>query len=427
MPPGSAKSTYASIIYPAWYLAQGGAAIIAASHTAELAERWGRRTRNLVAEHSATLGYGLSADSQAAGRWETTNGGEYFAAGVGGAITGRRADLAIIDDPVRSREDADSEVTRNKTWEWYKSDLYTRLKPGGRIVLIQTRWHEDDLAGRVLAEMEAGGDRWDVVSLPAIAEDNDQLGRAPGEPLWPDWESLEALERKRRAVGPRDWSALYQQRPAPEEGHYFRADWLRSYTSLPHRDTLRVYGASDYAVTADGGDYTVHVVVGIDPDGRMYLLDLWRKQAASDEWIEAFCDLVKEWKPIEWAEEMGQIKAGVGPFIDRRQRERQAWVYRRQFPTRGDKAVRAQSIRGRMALQGLYVPVNSEWLPSFRTELLSFPAGKHDDQVDALGLVGQLLDTIMHGQPLPEPEKAGKANDYVAHEQPAQDNDWVAY
>ena len=106
-----------------------------------LSERWGRRIRNLIAEHSDILGYGLSADSQAAGRWETTNGGEYFAAGVGGAITGRRADLAIIDDPVRSREDADSEVTRNRTWEWYKSDLYTRLKPGGRIVLIQTRWH----------------------------------------------------------------------------------------------------------------------------------------------------------------------------------------------------------------------------------------------------------------------------------------------
>ncbi len=427
MPPGSAKSTYASIIYPAWYLAQGGAAIIAASHTAELAERWGRRTRNLIAEHSVTLGYGLSADSQAAGRWETTNGGEYFAAGVGGAITGRRADLTIIDDPVRSREDADSEVTRNKTWEWYKSDLYTRLKPGGRIVLIQTRWHEDDLAGRVLAEMEAGGDRWDVVSLPAIAEDNDQLGRAPGEPLWPDWESLEALERKRRAVGPRDWSALYQQRPAPEEGNYFRADWLRPYTAVPHRDTLRVYGASDYAVTADGGDYTVHVVIGLDPEGRMYLLDLWRKQAASDEWIEAFCDLVKEWKPIEWAEETGQIKAGVGPFIDRRQRERKAWVYRRQFPTRGDKAVRAQSIRGRMALQGLYVPTNASWLPDFRTELLSFPAGKHDDQVDALGLVGQLLDTIMHGQALSKPEKPGLPNDYIAHERAAQDNDWVAY
>ena len=279
----------------------------------------------------------------------------------------------------------------------------------------------------MLAEVETGGDRWEVVSLPAIAEEHDQLGRSPGEALWPDWESLEALERKRRAIGPRDWSALYQQRPAPDEGNYFRADWLRPYAHPPHRDTLRIYGGSDYAVTADGGDYTVHVVVGLDPEGRMYLLDVWRKQAASDEWIEAFCDVVREWRPLEWAEETGQIKAGVGPFLDRRQRERQAWVFRRQFPTRADKAVRAQSIRGRMALEGLYVPTNEDWLPDFRAELLSFPAGKHDDQVDALGLIGQLLDTIMAGKPLPDPSPQRKPDDYVPYELARADNEWMAY
>ena len=114
------------------------------------------------------------------------------------------------------------------------------------------------------------------------------------------------------------------QRPAPEEGDYFKADWLKPCDVLPPRATLRVYGASDYAVTADGGDYTVHVVVGLNPDGRMYLLDLWRKQTASDEWIESFCNLLQEWKPVGWAEEKGQISAGVGPALDRRQRERQA-------------------------------------------------------------------------------------------------------
>ena len=353
MPPGAAKSTYASILFAPWYFAHHpDHCVIAASHTAELAEKWGRKVRNMIAEHRLLLGVGLAEDSQAAGRWETSAGGEYFAAGVGGSITGRRADLVIIDDPVRSREDAASETIRDKNWEWYKSDLYTRLKPGGRIVLIQTRWHEDDLAGQILAEMEAGGDRWDVISLPALAEEDDPLGRTFGEPLWPEWESLEELERKRRAVGPREWSALYQQRPAPEEGDYFNAAWLKTYDKVPAREILRVYGASDYAVTADGGDFTVHVVVGVDPEGRMYVLDLWRKQASSDAWIEAFCDLVTLWKPMMWAEEQGQIKAGVGPFLDRRQRERQAYVFRRTFPTRGDKAVRAQSIRGRMALEG---------------------------------------------------------------------------
>lgn len=413
MPPGAAKSTYSSILYAPWYFSQHPQhCVIAASHTAELAEKWGRRVRNLLAENALILGVGLAPDSQAAGRWETDHGGEYFAAGVGGAVAGRRADLVVIDDPIRSREDADSETIRDKTWDWYKSDLYTRLKPGGRIVLIQTRWHEDDLAGRLLEDMKAGGDQWEVISLPALAEDNDPLGRAPGVPLWPEWEDLDNLERKRRAVGPRDWSALYQQRPAPEEGDYFKSDWLRPYEKAPARETLRVYGGSDYAVTSDGGDYTVHAVVGLDPEGRMYLLDLWRKQAASDVWVEAFCDLVLRWKPIGWAEETGQIRSGVGPYIDRRQRERRAYVSREQFPTRGDKSVRAQSIRGRMALEGLYVPISASWYPELRSELLSFPAGKHDDQVDALGLVGQLLDKMTAGSRPKEPEKPKTLNDY---------------
>lgn len=428
MPPGAAKSTYASILYAPWHFAQHpDHCLIAASHTAELAEKWGRRVRNLLAEHSLILGVGLAADSQAAGRWETSDGGEYFAAGVGGAIAGRRADLVVIDDPVRSREDADSELIRDKTWDWYKSDLYTRLKPGGRIVLIQTRWHEDDLAGRLLADQVAGGDKWDVISLPAIAEADDPLGRTVGQPLWPEWEGAAELDRKRRAVGPRDWSALYQQRPAPEDGDYFRAEWLKPYDKIPARDTLRVYGASDYAVTADGGDYTVHVIVGLDPEGRMYLLDLWRKQASSDEWIEAFCDLVREWKPMGWAEEQGQIRAGIGPFLDRRSRERSAYVARDQFPTRGDKAVRAQSIRGRMGNGGLYVPINAAWYPALRSELLSFPAGKHDDQVDALGLVGQLLDKMVTGQHPAKPEKPNNLSGYAPMKSEPQAGDWLTY
>ena len=398
LPPGSAKSTYGSVLFPPWYLARRpDAAIIAASHTAELAERWGRKVRNLIAEHSLELGISVAGDNKAAGRWETSAGGEYFAAGVGGAIAGRRADLAVIDDPVRSREDADSKKVRDAQWDWYKFDLLTRLKPGAAIVLIQTRWHEDDLAGRILSEE---GDRWRVISLPMEAEDNDPLGRRPGDPLWPEWFTDQMRSDAKR--DPRVWSALYQQRPVPDDGAYFLRDWLRPVEQLPPLETLRVYGGSDYAVTADGGDYTVHVVVGVDPEDRIYVLDVWRRQAASDEWVEAWCDLVRKWRPIEWAEETGQIKAGVGPFLDRRARERRAYCYRRQFPTRGDKAVRAQSIRGRAAMGGLYLPVHAPWRAEFESELLRFPAAPHDDQVDALGLVGQLLDTMLSGRK-PEP------------------------
>jgi predicted phage terminase large subunit-like protein len=151
-------------------------------------------------------------------------------------------------------------------------------------------------------------------------------------------------------------------------------------------------------VTADRGDYTAHLVVALDPGGRMYVVDLWRRQASSDAWVEVICDLVLKWKPLEWAEETGQIKSGVGPFLMRRLNERRAFVYRRQFPTRGDKAVRAQAIRGRMAMNGLYLPANADWVAEFRRELLTFPAGAHDDQVDALGLIGQMLDHIQPGR-----------------------------
>jgi predicted phage terminase large subunit-like protein len=398
MPPGSAKSTYASVLFPPWFFAQSPTqSILAASHTTELAEKWGRRVRNLVSEHSLVLGVQLSADSQAAGRWALGSGGEYYAAGVGTGIAGFRAKCGLIDDPIRSRQDADSELIRDRIWDWYINDFTTRLVPGASKILIQTRWHEDDLAGRALQHED-----WEIVSLPALAEPGDALGRAVGEPLWSDGDygygaQLSDLATRTPA---RTWSALYQQRPAPEEGDYFHADWLRPYDhdKPPPRSTLRIYGGSDYAVTADGGDYTVHAVVGIDPEGRMFLLDLYRRQASSDDWIEAFCDLVLKWKPMSWAEEQGQIRAGIGPFLDRRQRERKAYVVREAFPTRGDKAVRAQSIRGRMALEGLYVPVHAPWYADLRAELLSFPAGKHDDQVDALGLVGQLLDKMMAGQ-----------------------------
>jgi predicted phage terminase large subunit-like protein len=422
MPPGSAKSTYGSMIFPPWWMARHPEGnVIAASHTAELAERWGRRCRNLIETHGNVLGIALSQDDKAAGRWSIQSGGEYFAAGVGGSITGRRADLVVIDDPVRSREDADSETVREKTDDWFRSDLYTRLKPGAAVIIIQTRWHEDDLSGRLLDRMGKGGDQWRVLSLPAFAGDADPLGRAVGEPLWPEWEDADKLARKRSNMTPREWSALYQQNPVPDEGDYFKRDWLHEISIMPAASTLRVYGASDYAVTSEGGDYTVHVVVGVDAQQRLYLLDVWRGQTDSAAWIEAWCDLVKQHKPIEWAEEQGQIRSGVGPFLQRRAVERQAFTYRRPFPSKTDKAIRAQSIRGRMAMQGLYLPAAAPWKADFVAELLTFPAGKYDDQVDAIGLVGQLLDHVFGFENV-EPEKPkdevwyiGKNGSIVGH------------
>jgi predicted phage terminase large subunit-like protein len=360
--------------------------------------------RNIIGslEYRALFDTRLAEDSQAKGKWHTSAGGIYYAVGIGGSVLGRGGDVILIDDPYSSMEDALSEVTRKNVWEWYTGTAYNRLMPKGAIVVINHRMHEDDLSGRLLAQQAAGGDIWEVVELPAISEKN--------EALWPEAYPIDALHRIRQNTPARFFSALYQQRPTPDGGDYFHADWLRPYDSLPPRETLKVYGASDYAVTADGGDYTVHIVVGVDPEWRIYVLDQWRAQTSAEKWVESFCDLVRQWKPIGWAEEQGQIRAGVGPFLERRMRERAAHVARAQFPTRGDKAVRAQSIRGRMELDGLYVPMRAPWYADFRSELLSFPAGKHDDQVDALGLIGQVLNKMHAGAPPKQPEKVRYMN-----------------
>jgi predicted phage terminase large subunit-like protein len=406
MPPGSAKSTYSSILFPVHVMGRfAGTQVIVASYGAELPRRWGRKARAIVRQktYAAIFGAALSKESAAAAEWALTNGSEYMGAGLLTGITGNRADGVVWDDLIKGREQADSQLMRQKTWDAYFDDLLTRKKPHAWEIGITTRWHEDDIAGRILPEGYAGesgwidgrdGNRWYVVCIPAEAERaDDVLGRQPGERIWPEWFGPDHFAPFKR--NPRTWAALYQQRPAPEEGDYFKADWLRPVESLPARGTLRIYGGSDYAVTADGGDYTVHAVVGLDAEGRMYLLDLWRRRAAADEWVETFCDLVLAWKPIGWAEEQGQIRSGVGPFLEKRMRERRAFVARQQFAARGDKAVRAQSMRGRIALEGLYVPAGAPWLADFRAELLSFPAGRHDDQVDAIGLVGQLLDQMV--------------------------------
>jgi predicted phage terminase large subunit-like protein len=405
MPPGAAKSTYTSFLFPAWFLANHpDAPIIAASHTAELSERWGRRVRNLIAEESETLNLRLRADSQAAGRWQLESGGEYLAAGVGQAILGFRADLIIIDDPTRSREDAMSETIRKSTWEWYRSDLKTRLRPGGRIVLITTRWHEADLAGQLLDEMDRGGEIWDTLILPAIAEENDPLGRRAGEFLWDDdnYGYADLLRRELATQSPQNWASLYQQRPAPETGDYFKAEWLKPYDKAPDLDTMRTYAASDYAVSDGKGDFTVHLILGVDPEGDMWLLDVYRAQASSDRWVEVMLDMAAKWTPIVWGEESGQIRAAMGPLIERRMYERRIPLFRRQFPSRHDKSVRAQAIRGRMAMDGLRVPTRAPWYAAFQQELLTFPAGRHDDMVDALGLIGQMLDMFLAG---PRPKK----------------------
>lgn len=395
-PPGSAKSSYVSVVFPPHWMANNPSlSVIAASHSAELAAKWGRRVRNLIAVNSAVLGIALSADSQAADRWALDAGGEYLAAGAQAGIAGFRADLGIIDDPFGSKEDAYSQRIRDRVWEWYINDFSARLKPGAKRVIMHTRWHMDDLAGRIIEQAKQTGEKVRIVTIPAIAQVGDVLGRKPGEYLWdePTGYNYAAFLRKRQTeTAPMEWAALYQQQPVPEGGGFFQKAWFKYYDELP--DRLRNYGASDYAVTADGGDYTVHGIGGIDGDGNLYIRDLWRAQTSTDVWADMLLDMGSRHKVFDWAEEKGQIEKSVGPFIAKRMQERNIHFPRQQFTSLADKATRAQSFRGRLSQGRVFFPRHASWLADFEAELLTFPAGKHDDQVDVCSLFGRMLDDM---------------------------------
>lgn len=396
MPPGSAKSTYTSVEFPAWYMGRNPSkSVIAASHTQELAERFGRRVRNIVASDAfrSVFGFGVAEDSSSAGRWDTSVGGEYFAAGVGGSITGRRADLAVIDDPVKSREDADSERSRQKAWEWYTNDLLTRLKPGAKQIVVMTRWHEDDLGGRILARER---DRWELVELPMEAMPNDPLGRAVGERLWPEWFTDEMVAVAKMDM--RAWNALYQQQPASEDGDYFKRDWMAQEYEAPPPN-LRMYGASDYAVTDGSGDYTEHGVFGVDYTGSIYVLDWWRGQSSSDVWIDAKCDLIARHSPQCWFGEAGPIRRAVEPFLRKRMVERNALCRVEWLPSINDKPTRARSFQALASMGKVIWPKHANWKSDVQGQLLRFPAGKHDDAVDVCGLIGRGLQFVNGAKP----------------------------
>lgn len=391
MPPRHGKSLETSVLFPAWYMGRNPKReVIAASYGTELAAGFGTRLRNLMASSLQREVFGpaacLSGHSRSRERWLTNAGGVYRAAGVGAGITGFGAHLAIVDDPVKSREEADSPTIQARIMDWYRNDLRSRIMKGGSIVVVQTRWNELDLAGQLLDENPS---EWHLLHYPAVFPD--------GSVLWEDEYDRAALDRIRRDVGPRAWQSLYQGDPTPEEGTYFQKGWLRTYRSAPPLERMRIYGASDYAVTHGGGDFTVHIVAGVDPQGDIYILDMWRQQASSDVWVESLLDLMERWDPLGWAEESGQIIKAVGAYLVTRMRERQVYGARTQFTSVADKATRARSFQARVASGRVWFPEFAPWWPEMKGELLAFPVGKHDDIVDTLSLLGRMLNKLAKG------------------------------
>lgn len=406
-PPGSAKSTYASVVAPAWYLGtRPGTRVILASYGDDLARRHGRRTRQLIRapETAAILQCNLDTESRAADEFQLTNGSEYIACGILAGVTGNRADGIIIDDPVKGRQEADSQVIRDRTWSAYQDDLMTRLLPGGWVVIINTRWHEDDLCGRILPDGWAGesgdiecrdGNTWRVLCLQAQCETaSDPLGRKQGEMLWPEWFTDKHWAQFR--LNRRTWSSLFQQRPAPDEGILFRAADMMTYDRAP--DDLRIIGGSDTAATPDGGDWTEHGVAGVAPDGSLYLLDWWRGQTGPEEWIERMLDMVVRWRPLAWFGEHGPLRRATEGRIRQRMIDRSAMCRMEWLPHIGDKPTRAQSIIATAGMGRLWWP-RAAWVAELQRQCLVFPAGSPDDGVDTLGLLGRGADTIGRKRP----------------------------
>jgi len=240
-----------------------------------------------------------------------------------------------------------------------------------------------------------------VICLPAIADRaDDVLGRKIGERIWPEWFGPEHFTPFMR--DPRSWSSLYMQKPSPGDGLFFKAEHFVEHDEAPEREALKIYGSTDAAVSADQGDYTVHCITAVDSQDRLWLLDVWRQQAPTDVWVDAMADLMRKWSPFVWLEEGGVIQKAVDPVIRKTLVDRKVYTYRESLPSIGNKEARAISFRGHIANTGLHIVRESSWWPAVRSELLSFPAGAHDDAVDALSLVGRAIHRLIRGR---EPEK----------------------
>ncbi len=370
MPPRHGKSEMLTVRFSAWTIEQDPTKrVIIGAYNQTLANKFSRKARKIAMERVA-----ISRERTAVDDWETIAGGGLRAVGVGAGVTGMGGNLIVIDDPVKNREEAASETYRNKVWDWYTDDLYTRQEPGAAIVLIMTRWHEDDLAGRILNSEDAGS--WTMVKLPALAMAGDTLERQVGEPLWPERFNADALANFKSVLG-RSFHALYQQEPQEQEGDFFKSSWFDVVREAP-RDAHRIR-YWDKGATVDG-DYTAGVLLAFT-DGIFYIEDVVRGRWTSHErnlimLKTAQADGVKvrvrlEQEPgssgVDSVKEIIRMLVGFAVAADR---------------VTGDKGVRAEPFAAQ-AEAGNVKMVRAVWNSAYLDELTSFPNAAHDDQVDA--------------------------------------------
>lgn len=391
MPPGSAKSTYCSVVAPTKYMgSRPHSRIILASYGSDLARRHGRRARQVVKSPLFTTMFhcGISPSTSAADDWALTNGSEYLAGGILSGITGNRAHGIIIDDPVKGREQADSETIRAKTWDAYNDDLLTRLIPGGWLVLVQTRWHEDDLAGRLLPKEYAGqsgmimckdGKEWEVINLPAECErTDDPLGRRVGEMLWPEWFDEGHWQNFR--TNSRTWAALFQQRPRPDEGGIWKEAWCNDrYNVIPVQANKVVHSWDTAQKEKDVNDPSVGTIWN------------WGRGVPGYYLREVFRDRIDyptlKRKVIAYAERDSPMailiedKSSGQSLIQELRRTTSLPII--AVEPDGDKVFRAQEVSTMIEAGLMHLPESAPWLVDYEGEVFAFPLSTNDDQVDS--------------------------------------------
>lgn len=410
IPPRHGKSELTSRRFPAWVIGRNPKRqIVVAAYNQEFSEDFGAEVRSIMSTPQyrqvfpeAKLRRGGSAKD----RLQTVEGGMLVFVGRGGALVGRGADFLIIDDILKDQEEARSPTIREQAWQWFvKVAMTRRMNSNSPVVIIMQRWHEDDLVGRLTDPSNPKFDKtlaakFKIINLPAIAEDDDPLGRAKGEPLWPISKGqpkfgIEFLEQQ-RALDPSGFPALYQQRPTAVDGELFRRENIRLYDPHELPDDLTMYCTSDHAVGRDTVKHDASVLLGggVDRASNIYLTDCVWERWSSDQIVEAMLDMADRLKPVTWGAENGHISKAIGPFLYKRMEETGIYFAVSEMTPAVNKVQRAQSIIARVALGKVYLPRRVAWTERAIDEMLKFPGGRNDDFVDALSWFGIMLRSL---------------------------------
>jgi predicted phage terminase large subunit-like protein len=420
-PPRHGKTRLASMLFPAWYVGRNPRrSVVFSTYNDKFAQDIGGVVKTMMQSPlyghvfpSFKLRYGGAAND----RLRIVDGGDLFFVGIGGTLTGRGGDVNLLDDPIKNRQEADSLVVRDKVWNWYQGVLRPRMMTkDAALVIIATRWNEDDLIGRHIDPTnpyfnQEEADSWRMINLPALAEEDDPLHRAIDEPLWPSRFDTSFLLDQRRSDA-RGFTALYQGRPTPAEGAFFKTDFIRTYnkmSDLPHVDAMRFYGASDFAVaTKQENDKSCHMIVGVDQNDNIWIMpDLVWSRMPSDMSINAIIHLMAKYRPMMWWGEKGVISKSIGPFLRKRMLEKRVFCSIDEIAAIADKQARAQSINARMSMGRVYFPRFARWFADARDQLLKFPHSGFDDFVDTLSLIGLGLMKQIPAKTRPVAQPAG--------------------